>query len=104
MKKKYKVVVLPRDRIQTEHFRNKEFEGVYVCEKPIPLGEILKECKLFIGAGGSMTRELAFLGVPTLSIYQGDLLSVDKYLINRGLMNYNSNPQLIDIEELLVRV
>jgi predicted glycosyltransferase len=41
---------------------------------------------LFIGAGGSMTRELAILEIPVISIYQAELLSVDKYLVDKGLM------------------
>ena len=48
-----------------------------------------------------MTRELAFLGVPTLSVYQGELLSVDKYLINNGIMQYSPSPKMDDIEHLI---
>ena len=33
-----------------------------------------------------MTRELAMIGIPTISVYQGELLEVDKLLIENGLM------------------
>ena len=33
-----------------------------------------------------MTRELAILGIPTISVYQDDLLDVDGYLLQQGLM------------------
>jgi predicted glycosyltransferase len=33
-----------------------------------------------------MTRELALIGVPTISVYQSNLLDVDEVLISRGLM------------------
>ena len=33
-----------------------------------------------------MTREAAVLGIPTISVYQGKLLDVDKYLIKTGFM------------------
>ena len=33
-----------------------------------------------------MTREMALLGVPTISVYQDDLLEVDQLLIEDGLM------------------
>ena len=46
----------------------------------------MSNCDLFIGAGGTMTREAALLGIPTISIYQDELLDVDKYLIEKGCM------------------
>jgi len=98
---KYEVVILPRSEEQIKHFKKDEFKGVQVCVKPMVLEDIFKECCVFIGAGGSMTRELAFLGVPTLSVYQGELLSVDKYLISRELMQYNPKPKMDDIENLM---
>ena len=33
-----------------------------------------------------MTRELAILGIPTISVYQDDLLDVDSFLLSKGLM------------------
>ena len=33
-----------------------------------------------------MTRELAILGVPTISVYQDELLDVDQFLLSKGLM------------------
>ncbi len=39
-----------------------------------------------IGAGGTMNREAAILGVPTVSCYPQQLLGVDKYLIRKNLM------------------
>ena len=33
-----------------------------------------------------MTREAAVLGIPTISVYQGELLAVDRYLIDQGHM------------------
>lgn len=33
-----------------------------------------------------MTREAAVLGIPTISVYQSELLAVDRYLIDKGFM------------------
>jgi predicted glycosyltransferase len=33
-----------------------------------------------------MTREMAVLGIPTISVYQDTLLDVDQYLIDKGMM------------------
>ncbi len=41
---------------------------------------------VFIGAGGTMTREAAVFGIPTISVYQDSLLDVDKFLIENGNM------------------
>lgn len=99
--KKNEVTILPRSDKQAEHFKLENLFNVKVSEKPIPLETIYNECRLFIGAGGSMTRELAFLGVSTLSVYQGELLEVDKYLIEHGFMEYNKNPVYSEVQNLL---
>ena len=39
-----------------------------------------------IGAGGTMNREAAVLGIPTVSCYPEHILGVDKYLIKKGRM------------------
>ena len=101
LKNKYKVVILPRSEEQVIHFKNIRFNGIDVCEKSMFLKEIAKSCILFIGAGGSMTRELAFLGVPTLSVYQGDLLCVDKHLIKNKEMEHNISPKFEDVENII---
>ena len=44
-----------------------------------------------------MTRELAMVGVPTISVYQGDLLEVDKLLIEQGLMLHANSISLQDV-------
>ena len=81
--KEYKVVILPRDKNQIEHYNQGKFKAIVVADKPLSLKEIVNNCKLFIGAGGSMTRELAVLGIPVISIYQEDTLKVDQYLVNK---------------------
>jgi predicted glycosyltransferase len=86
LKDKYSITVLPRDKNQSEHYSQLKFTGVHVPEKPMGFDEIAAKCTVFIGAGGSMTRELAILGIPTISVYQDDLLDVDGYLLQQGLM------------------
>ena len=68
-----KVVILARNDDQYKYYKkNARFKNLEVLLKPLPLIGILEQCSLFIGAGGTMTRELAFLGVPTMSVYQDD--------------------------------
>ncbi len=91
LKDKVKVVLLPRGNEQAKHYESDTFEGVVVQTKPLSLEEIAGNCKLFIGAGGTMTRELAVLGIPTISVYQDELLDVDRYLIDHGMMIHEPN-------------
>lgn len=83
---KYKITVLPRDANQAGHYKQSVFSSVEVPAQPLSFDHIAADCTLFIGAGGSMTREFAILGIPTVSVYQDELLDVDRFLISKGLM------------------
>lgn len=98
---KYSITVLPRDKNQIDHYKNEKFNHIKIAYTPLRLSEIISDCLLFIGAGGSMTRELAVLGVPVLSIYQSKLLCVDKYLADRGLMKTDPNIDYDGIEKII---
>ena len=98
--KRHKVVVLPRDERQKTHYRNLS-NKISVPEKPVSMDQIMKSGKLFIGAGGTMTRELALLGVPTVSVYQSDLLKVDELLIEDKIMRYDPKLTSDKIDSIL---
>lgn len=78
------VVLLPRGKVQGIHYQNPLFTGVRVVTAAIDIADIAPDCDLFIGAGGTMTREMAVLGIPTISVYQDELLDVDRYLLSVG--------------------
>jgi len=78
------VTVLPRSREQYQHYAGAAFKGCRTLSGVIDIDTIASDCDLFIGAGGTMTREMAVLGVPTISVYQEALLDVDRYLIAEG--------------------
>ena len=98
LQNKYKVIVLPRNSDQANHYKQTHFSKLHVADKPMSFSEIAESCTLFIGAGGSMTRELAILGIPTISVYQDDLLDVDCYLLQSGLMSHEPKltPEKVD--------
>lgn len=83
---KYSITVLPRDSNQSEYYKQAKFHATYVPDNPLSFDDIAADCSIFIGAGGSMTRELAILGIPTISVYQDDLLEVDQFLLSKKLM------------------
>ncbi len=97
----YKLVILPRDKNQLAHYQQKKFNKLEVATKPITLNEIISKCLLFIGAGGSMTRELAVMGVPSMSIYQDNPLMVDKYLADKGCMTIKPSVSVDEINKTL---
>ena len=76
------VKLLPRGAAQAEHYLTEKFSGVEVQADVADLPQIVADCDLFIGAGGTMTREMAVVGTPTISVYQDALLDVDRYLIS----------------------
>lgn len=88
LKKDHTVVIIPRDKDQAKHYYSDTFTGIQVLEQPESFEEIASKCKLFIGAGGTMTREMAVVGVPTISVYQSKLLKVDQYLVDNNYMQY----------------
>lgn len=91
LQNKYRITVLPRDATQLKYYKQAKFTRVNVPDRPLDFETIAMNCSLFIGAGGSMTRELAVLGIPTISVYQDDLLEVDKYLIDKNIMSHEPN-------------
>lgn len=89
LKERADVVLLPRGAEQAKHYEQEKFRGLRVQRGALSLEEIAGNCRLFIGAGGTMTREMAVLGIPTISVYQDELLDVDRYLISIGMMMHD---------------
>lgn len=101
LRNQFTLVLLPRGRVQEEYYRHKKFAGIIVSKESIGLSDIMENCALFIGAGGTMTREAAVLGVPTISIYQDQLLYVDRFLIDSGAMIHKKNLTATDVLNFL---
>jgi len=78
------VVLLPRGKEQGVHYQAPAFHRIRVMTRALDIADIAPDCDLFIGAGGTMTREMAVLGIPTISVYQDELLDVDRYLLEQG--------------------
>jgi predicted glycosyltransferase len=86
IKDKTRVIVLPRGKEQGLHYR--DFAGVEVVDTALDIAHVAPDCDLFVGAGGTMTREMAVLGIPTVSVYQDELLDVDRYLLDAGAFTH----------------
>lgn len=101
IKEKYPVTVLVRDKTQLEHYTQPKFSGIDVPLHPLSFEEVASNCELFLGAGGSMTREMAILGICTISVYQGELLDVDKFLISKKLLRHSPAITVREIDEVM---
>lgn len=85
------VTLLPRGGAQAKHYRQPQFGRIRIVETALDIADIAPDCDLFIGAGGTMTREMAVLGIPTISVYQDKLLAVDDYLLQQGAYLHRPN-------------
>ena len=77
-------VVLARHPDQREALEQRQ--NCVVPERAIDSRSLLYASDLFVGAGGTMTREAALLGIPTVSIYAGERPIVERALEARGLL------------------
>jgi len=84
IKDQVEVILLPRGKAQGEHYRDAKFQGIRIVDTALDIADIAPDCDMFVGAGGTMTREMAVLGIPTISVYQDELLDVDRYLLQQG--------------------
>jgi uncharacterized protein len=101
LKSKYDFTILVRDKNQYNHYTQDQFLNINVPSNTIDFNSVASDCLLFIGAGGSMTREMAIMGIPTISVYQGDLLDVDNFLIEQNLMVHDPNLTSTKLKDFL---
>jgi predicted glycosyltransferase len=86
------IVVLPRYDEQSDRFRKRFGDRVIVPQHVIDAIPLLQAATAFIGGGGTMSAESALLGVPTVSYYPGGQTFVEKFLVNRGLIERIFDP------------
>ena len=84
IKEQVNVTLLPRGKAQGRHYSDGRFAGIRIVDTALDIADIAPDCDLFVGAGGTMTREMAVMGIPTISVYQDALLDVDRYLLDGG--------------------
>jgi predicted glycosyltransferase len=79
-------VVLARQERQREEVERMGLSGVIVPRDAIDSRSLMYGADLVVGAGGTMTREAALLGIPTVSLFAGARPAVDRWLEDRGLL------------------
>jgi predicted glycosyltransferase len=79
-------VVLARHREQVAALERLELPGCTVPAGAIDSRSLIYASDLMLGAGGTMTREAALMGIPTWTLFAGRPPSVDLWLEERGLL------------------
>jgi predicted glycosyltransferase len=92
-------VVLARHPEQVFELAHMNLPNCTIPSAAIDSRSLLYEADLVIGAGGTMTREAALMGVPTFTLFAGRTPAVDRWLENRGqLKRLTAAEQLAAIE------
>ncbi|MFN2588986.1 MAG: DUF354 domain-containing protein [Actinomycetota bacterium] len=76
------VLVTPRTAGQGDALQT--VAGIRILREAVHGADLLWASDLVVGAGGTMTREAAVLGTPSVSIFSQDLGAVDRALVAQG--------------------
>ena len=79
-------VVLARRADQREAVASLALPNVVIPERALDARSLMHASDLILGAGGTMTREGALMGVPTVSLFAGRTPAVDRWLEERGAL------------------
>jgi len=87
------VVILPRNQEQLHALSQLALPRCYVADRALDSRSLMSQANMMIGAGGTMTREAALLGVPTVSLFAGRRPAVDRWLERNGLLKIVEKPE-----------
>lgn len=93
------IVLLTRSEKQREEYSKEFGDDLIIPPHAIDAPSLLYYADLFVGAHGTMSREAWVLGTPTISMYSGDQLAVEKYLVEISDRYYHTTDpnEVIDI-------
>ncbi len=94
-------VVLPRNPAEAQRIEALGREGpgqVVVPSRAVDSRSLILDADAFFGAGGTMTREAAVLGVPTYSLLAARRPTVDEWLEREGALRFVGSAE--ELEEL----
>jgi uncharacterized protein len=86
-----RVILLPRNDAQRALYSTKANRRLIVPTAPLDGANLIAASDLVISAGGTINREAAALGVPTISIYAGKWAAIDEELVKEGRLRRISN-------------
>ena len=78
------MVLLPRNDAQRELYASRVNGRLILPPGPMDGANLIAHSDLVVSAGGTMNREAAALGIPAVSIYQGEWAAIDQQLLTEG--------------------
>ncbi len=90
------LVVLARHSEQRRVLSGLGLRRAIVPERALDARSLMYAADLVLGAGGTMTREAALLGVPTYSVFAGGSAAVDVWLERRGMLRRLHSPRQLE--------
>jgi hypothetical protein len=94
------IVAVPRYEEQVNALRQAFGNKIVVCGTVVDGPSLLYYSSVFVGAGGTMSAEAALLGVPTISCYPSEPSLIERYLIRKGLVTRETDPEK-DVKKIL---
>ena len=88
-------VALARHLDQREALERLGLSNVLIPRQAVDARSLLYSADLVLGGGGTMTREAALMGVPTLSLFAGRVPAADRHLEERGLLQRLTDPDQV---------
>jgi uncharacterized protein len=90
-------VVLPRTAEQVDEVRGLGYASVRVPDEAVDAQSLVSYSDLVVGAGGTVNREAAALGVPVYTTFSGRLGGVDEWLVREGRLQPLTDPGGLEI-------
>jgi predicted glycosyltransferase len=87
-----RTVILARHPEQREAIQALNLSNLVVPDHAIDSRSLMYHADLVLGAGGTMTREAALMGVPTYSVFAGKPPAVDRELEQQGELRHLQSP------------
>ncbi|MGN6869068.1 MAG: DUF354 domain-containing protein [Solirubrobacteraceae bacterium] len=79
-------VVLTRHREQIAAIESLRLDNCVLARQAVDSRSLVYAADVMIGAGGTMTREAALMGIPTWTLFAGKTPAVDLWLEHRGML------------------
>jgi uncharacterized protein len=90
-------VVLPRTADQADEIRGLGYPSVTVPGEAVDAQSLVSYSDLVVGAGGTVNREAAALGIPVYTTFSGRLGGVDEWLVREGRLRPLTDPAALEI-------
>jgi predicted glycosyltransferase len=90
-------VVLPRTDEQRELVRKLGYPSVKVPDEAVDAQSLIAYSDLVVGAGGTINREAAALGIPVYTTFSARMGGVDEALIRAGRLRPLTDPRSLEL-------